>query len=244
MKRFRRIFASVFVALALVGGATAPVSAAASASVSATVDKQGVDVTKLTAKSIVVSSYHCKNTEVTMSRKQAKWVDEWSVQADVTRGGNQVTMAFFDADGDKSRTKVQVCPWVDGVGKYTIGPSSVFANSDDYLKSWYGTDWTKGSFYVREKSYATLKASRRGSKVTLSLAAKRYSVDRDEKVNYSPKKVQIQVKSGKKWKTIKTVNLKKGKAKVTIKKKGKASYRYVIKQTSTVAGATSKTVKK
>ncbi|MCG7299401.1 MULTISPECIES: hypothetical protein [Brevibacterium] len=88
-----------------------------------------------------------------------------------------------------------------------------------------------------------MKAKRRGNKVALIASAQRYSTDRGKFVNYAPKKARVQVKSGKKWKTVKSVKLKHGEATVIVKSKWKKQYRFVIDKSSSRTSAKSKIVK-
>lgn len=233
MKRFFRAFAIVLVAVGLNAGTAIPSQAA----------PRLLDVTGFSAKSIVVSNSSCRDVVVTMRKTMSSKVDSWDVSADVTRGGSWVGMAFYGDSGDRSKTRVQICPWLDGLGKYTVGPSDVTAYSWDYYNFQSDTDWTKGHFYVRAKGKAALKGKRKGSTVTLTASAQRYNPELNKYVGHGAKKARVQVKSGKKWKTVKTVNLKKGKATVKLKTKLKKQYRFVFDQTSATTGATSKTIR-
>lgn len=200
-----------------------------------------MDVTGFSAKSIVVSSSSCRYITVTMRKTMSPKVDSWDVSADVTRGGSWVSGAHYGDSGDHSKTRVQVCPYFDGLGKYTIGPSDVSASSWDNYQSY--TDWTKGHFYVRAKGKAALKGKRKWNTVTLTASAQRYNPELNKYVAHGAKKARVQVKSGKKWKTVKTVKLKRGKATVKVKTKHKKQYRFVFDQTSATTGATSKTIR-
>ena len=79
--------------------------------------------------------------------------------------------------------------------------------------------------------------------MTLTASAQRYNPERNKYVAHGAKKARVQVKSGKKWKTVKTVKLKKGKVTVKVKTKLKKQYRFVFDQTSATTGATSKTIR-
>ena len=79
--------------------------------------------------------------------------------------------------------------------------------------------------------------------MTLTASAQRYNPEINKYVGHGAKKARVQVKSGKKWKTVKTVKLKKGKATVKLKTKLKKQYRFVFDQTSATTGATSKTIR-
>ncbi|WCE40574.1 hypothetical protein PGC08_02400 [Brevibacterium sp. BDJS002] len=232
MKFIRRAFVSAIAAVALVVGPAVSAEAAGGS----------FDVTKLSAKSIVVSNSNCRNIDVNMSHKKSG-VSEWMVDADVTRGGGVVDYAFFANDGNSKRTRVMVCPDWSGLGKYSLGPSEVIANNSSYSNFVDRTDYTKGSFYVRGKTYASLSTKRSGKTVSLTSKTKVYNPEKYGKVNYNPK-VKFQVKSGSKWKTIKTVTANKGKATYKVKTKSKKSYRVTFSQVSWATGATSKSAKR
>ncbi|WP_230748323.1 hypothetical protein [Brevibacterium sp. CCUG 69071] len=232
MKLIRRALISAIAAIALAVG---PAVSAEAASIS-------FDVTKLSAKSIVVSNSNCRNVDINMSHKKSG-VSDWYVDVDITRQGGLVDYAFFQNGGNTKRDRVMVCPDWTGLGKYTMGPSEVWANNSSYSKYVDRTDYTKGSFYVRGKASASLATKRSGSTVTLTSKTKVYNPEQYGKVNYNPK-VKFQVKSGSKWKTIKTVTAKKGKATYKVKSKSKKTYRVTFSQVSWATGATSKSAKK
>jgi hypothetical protein len=227
-----RILMSALASIVLVAGAVVPAHAA---SIS-------FDVTKLTAKDIIVKSSNCYNTTVTMSHKKSG-VGSWDVFTDITKSGAVVDYVDYSSSGNTKTAKSTICPWSNSdYGTYRIGPSSIWADASrgyDYVNR---DDFTKGSFNVRAHVKSGLTAKRSGSKVTLT--AKRYSLDKWGYATYSPKKAKFQVKSGSSWKTLKTVTLKKGKATYTTKTSKKKSYRFVTVKTSTSAASTSKTVKK
>lgn len=232
MKFIRRALVSVIATVALVVGPAVSAEAATAK----------FDVTKLSAKSIVVSNYNCKNVDVYMSHKKSN-VGYWNVFVDVTHSGGLTDSLWYSNDGDKSRTRALICPSLYGLGKYTLGPSDVSGYSWDYYDSVDRTDYTKGSFYVRGKAYASLSTKRSGKTVTLTSKTKVYKPEDYGKVNYNPK-VKFQVKSGSKWKTINTVTAKKGKATYKVKTKSKKTYRVTFSQVSWATGATSKSTKR
>ncbi len=232
MKIIKRALVVAIASLSLVAG---PAVAANAASTS-------FDVTKLSAKSIVVSDSNCRNVDVHMSHKKSG-IDSWDVDADITRKGGWVSSAYFSSSGDAKKTRAFICPSLDGLGKYGLGPSSVFGYNESTWNMVDRTDYTKGHFYIRGKATGSLSAKRSGKTVTLSAKTKRYDPESYGWVNYNPK-VKFQVKSGSKWKTVKTIKAKKGKATYKYKSKGKKSYRIVFDQVSWATGAKSKTVKK
>ena len=99
MTSLKRIVLSALASLALVAGAAAPAHAA---SVS-------FDVTKLTAKNIVVKSSSCYNTTVTMSHKKSG-VGSWDVTTDITKGGAIPDTVFYSSSGNTKTAKSQICP--------------------------------------------------------------------------------------------------------------------------------------
>ncbi|RBP62196.1 hypothetical protein DFO66_11611 [Brevibacterium sanguinis] len=232
MTFLKRALIAAVASLSLVVGPAVAANAAATS----------FDVTKLSAKSIVVSDANCRNVDVHMSHKKSG-VDNWDVYADVTRRGGWVGSADFSSSGDTKKTRAFICPSLDGLGKYGLGPSEVFAYSESSWDMVDRTDYTKGHFYVRGKATASLSAKRSGKSVTLSAKTKRYDPESYGWVNYNPK-VKFQVKKNGKWKTVKTIKAKKGKATYKVKSKGKKSYRIVFDQVSWATGAKSKTVKK
>ncbi|MCT1446407.1 hypothetical protein M3G43_03915 [Brevibacterium casei] len=235
MKLIRRAAVSALAAVALV---IAPAASADAANVS-------FDVTKLSADNVVVSSWDCINTDVRMTHKQSG-IDDWSVDTDVHGRNGLSTWASFASYSGGTKDRVQICPSSDGLGKYTLGPSEVRAYSygdySDYQEI-ERADHTKGSFYVRGKTYASLSTKRNGKTVTLTSTTKVYSPEDYGKVNYNPK-VKFQVKSGSAWKTLKTVTAKKGKATLKVTSKAKKTYRVTFDQVSWATGATSKTAKR
>ena len=230
-----------FLKRALVASVAA-IALAVGPAVSAEAASTKFDVTKLSASSIVVSNDGCKYVDVYMKHKKTN-SKYWDVDVDITRNGSWVDSVWFSDSGNTSRTHTYICPWYDGLGKYVLGPSSVSADSWDFDDSYYRTDYTKGSFYVRGKTYASLSSKRKGSTVTLTSSTKVYHPEHYGKIKYSPK-VKFQVKSGSKWKTLKTVSSKKGKATHKVKSKSKRYYRVTFSQVSWATGATSKSVKR
>lgn len=238
MKLIARALVTAAASLALV--ITPGVAAQATAQTS-------FNITKITAGDIVVSSSKCYSTNVSITTTQTK-VDEWYADVDINgRYGYDGSAWFDDMSGKKDR--VTICADSSGLGKYTLGPSEIAAyyygdEADDFD---YGQvereDGTKGAFYVRGKASASVSAKRSGGTVTLTSTTRRYDAETYSTVNYNPK-VKFQVKSGKTWKTLKTVSAKKGKATFSVKDKSAKSYRVTFDQVSWATGATSGTVKK
>jgi len=232
LRTWLRTATAVTASLALLAG-IAPMAHA--------VDRE-VDVSDFKVSDVVFDKDGCKNVHVTLKGTAWQEVDYdylW-LNADVTRSGYLVdSLSFSEGETEDSAF---ICSWY-GLGKYKVGPTDVtgFTYDNDYFSF---TDQTSKSFYVRGKAKATVTAKRSGSKVTLSAKASYYHPDSFNYRSHSPKGAKFQVKSGSKWKTIKTVSLYKGRASYTFKKSTKASYRIVLPQTTTVTAATSKSVRK
>ena len=237
MKFLKRALVASIAALALSVGPAVSAEAATTS----------FDVTKLSSSNIVVTNDSCKYINVYMKHKKSK-VDDWWVTTDIKGRSGWADTAWFESDANTSKDRVSICPDYDGLGKYTLGPSEVRAyyhGGTSY--SGYGevedADYTKGYFYVRGKTYASLSSKRKGSTVTLTSSTKVYHPERYGKIKYNPK-VKFQVKSGSKWKTLKTVTAKKGKATYKVKSKSKKAYRVTFSHVSWATGATSKSVKR
>ncbi|MFP3396102.1 hypothetical protein SB749_07125 [Brevibacterium sp. SIMBA_078] len=235
MKFLKRALVSSIAALALAVG---PAVSAEAASTS-------FDVTKLSASNVVVSNSSPVKTYTTMSYKIKK-SDGWMVDTSIYgRHGETAEASFYSTFSPDNKDRVTLYPDESGLGRYTLGPSEVESDYyNGYKTVWEDfTDYTKGYFYVRGKTYASLSSKRSGSTVTLTSSTKVYHPEHYGKIKYNPK-VKFQVKSGGKWKTLKTVTAKKGKAVYKVKSKSKKTYRVTFGQVSWATGATSKSVKR
>ena len=195
------------------------------------------DVTRVSAPDIVVKDGNCQRTTVTMAHTK-RGIGTWSVETDVRRAGSLKTSAFYYSGGNTRTNRVLICPSIDGLGRYTLGPSDV----DAFAKNWRDrdvirTDRTAGSFYVRAHSKGSVSSSRSGGRVTLNVSAQRYSTNAYAYRNYSPKAtVQVQTASG--WRTVSTVSLVNGRANVVLNQKSSRTYRVVVPATNTTTGFT------
>lgn len=236
MKRLRSALSAFAAAAALVvGGFVSVAPANATSYVS-------FDVTRLSARDLVVKDWQCQNTTVRMSHSEHN-AYSWWVDTSVTHDNSHVSSALFSDSGNGSRDEAQVCPSLHGLGKYRVGPSDVSAHSYGYDDSLYDTDYTMGTFYVRALAKTQISAKRSGKKVKLTVKAQRYNPDTYKYSRYNPK-ATIQVKSGKKWKKVATVQLRNGSATKTVKTSSKRTYRVTFSKVSWATGATSGTVKR
>ncbi|MBK0331115.1 hypothetical protein I8D64_06825 [Brachybacterium sp. MASK1Z-5] len=242
MSRIQRLMAPV-VAVLIALLASVALAPAASAST------HPIDITSYkVSDQVITSGYSCRKITISMNTKKQKDFKESWIDVDITRGRDLVDWA--SSTNGKTLSRPQICPWLDGLGKYTVGPADVDAGYTKrdtwgtYTDYRYYTDHTKKSFYVRAKSKASLSSSRKGRTVTLSAKATSLNLDWDEYRAYNPASAKLQVKSGKTWKTVKRVKLSKGKATVKVTSSAKKQYRFTYPKTATRTGATSGTVKR
>lgn len=239
MSRLQRLTTSaVAVLIALLASVALVPSASAST--------RPIDITSYKVSDQVITSSYCRMVSVSMTTKKQKDYKESWIDVDVTRGRDLVN--WLSSEDGKTLSRLQLCPWMDGLGKYTIGPADVVAGytARDSLGTYTDyrsyTDGTTTSFYVRAKSKASLSSSRTGRTVTLTAKASSLNLDWDQYRAYNPSSATLQVKSGKTWKTVKTVKLSKGKATVKVTSSAKKQYRFTFPKTSTRTGASSNTV--
>ncbi|MFI8412088.1 hypothetical protein ACIGB6_06320 [Paeniglutamicibacter gangotriensis] len=230
---------SVFVAACLLTAAT-PAQA----------NERPIDITGYQVSNITVADSNCRNLKITASTKIKKnFVDSFG-SVDVTRNGGLVSMLWFE--GRNITDRAMICPSFDGLGVYKVGAAEINAEYkyyDSYFKEYMSnyssyTDNTSKKFHVRGKAKSTLTATRSGSKVTLTAKAQVYAPEKYRYAQYNAKGAKLQVKSGKTWKTLKTVNLSKGKATITVKQSTKKSYRLYVPTATWAASTTTKSVSK
>ncbi|MDO5745021.1 MAG: hypothetical protein Q4P23_11195 [Micrococcaceae bacterium] len=207
-----------------------------------------IDITGYKVADFTVGDSNCRNVKVSASTKvKGDYLDSYA-SVDVTRGGGVIDALWLE--GRKPTDRAFICPSFSGLGTYKVGPADVFAEFE-YYDSYVGeyssdyrsyTDNTSKKFQIRGKTKSTLSAKRQGAKVTLTAKAQVYSPEKYRYAQYNSVGAKFQVKSGTKWKTIKTVNLKKGTASITVKQSKKKSYRLQVPTASWAASNTSKSV--
>lgn len=234
------------------GAATAVALALGAAVVAspAQASERPVDITGYKVSSVTVADSNCRNISVSATTKiRSDYVDSYGI-VDVTRSGGVVDMLWFD--DRKVTDRAQICPSVSGLGAYKVGPADISATYeywDDYFQDYMEDyadyiDGTAKTFYVRGKTTSSLKAKRSGKKVTLTATAKVYSPEKYRYAQYNAKNAKFQVKTGTGWKTLKTVNLKKGTAKITLTQAKRKTYRLSVPLATWAAATTSKSATK
>lgn len=208
-----------------------------------------IDITGYQVADVVVSSSYCKKVMITATAKKQKDFTRSHMYVDIIRQGDIVhTVNFAERT---LRERGEVCPYSTGLGQYTIGPADVRAEYK--YKDSYG-DWTtdsrdywdttKKDFNVRGHTKSSLAAKRSGTKVTLTASASFYSPENGRYAQYSPKNAKLQVKTGKSWKTIKTLKLNKGKASISLKDSKKKTYRVTVPKNAWAVATTTKAITK
>jgi hypothetical protein len=135
-------------------------------------------------------------------------------------GAGAVTLTNFTLSGYDSRPAPHR-------GAYTDHPVAGTSNAAQIR---YGLEYRSG-----------IEMKKKGKKLTFKIKA-RYVDSRGKNVGI--RKAIVQVKKGKKWKTLKKVNLKKNGTKTFSRKDGKKrNYRLVIKTTSLYQGGQTKPIK-
>lgn len=209
-----------------------------------------IDITGYKVSDVTVSDSNCRNISISATTTvKSDFVDSWGT-VDVTRNGGLVDALWFE--GRKIADRAMICPSFSGLGVYKVGPADLNAEYE-YYDDYYGDYWsdysdytdnTSKKFHVRGKTKSTLTAKRSRSTVTLTAKAQVYSPEKYRYAQYNGVAAKIQVKSGKTWKTVKTVNLKKGQAVVKLKDSKKKTYRLTIPTASWATATTSKSVTK
>lgn len=205
-----------------------------------------VNIIGYKVKDLVISSDDSRDIYPSAKVKKQRDFESFSAEVQLKRNGVTEYQEVFEGTNPGL---LVVNPRYSGLGKYSVGPAEVVASywtnkaeGSTYSQQYW--DLTSTSFYVRGKTKSTLKAQRKGSKVTLTAKATVFSPERDRYIAYNAKNAAVQVKSGKKWKTVKKVNLKKGQAVVKLTDKKAKSYRVVIPKATWAIATTTKTVKK
>lgn len=214
-------------------------------------------VKSMSIKDVVVKKNTCYTRQVKLKSKSS--AKTWTFHTRVTKHGEPLRIAMswpfsypyadFDSKHNpKKSQKVAICVYPALLGRVDIGPGHAFVKAGK--KTVEVRSKKQAHFYVRANTKAKLKAKRSGKYVKLTLTASKYKLTQKNwkfsghYVSYSPKAAHLQKKQAGKWKTVKTVALKKGKKTVKLKAPKKASYRLLLDQKSKTAKSTSKAVKK
>lgn len=233
MKKF--VTAAVTVVMAASGIAFASPAAAL---------ENPVDITTITVPAkVVVASTACRNVAVTYTvSTDANW-ELSSAEIDVARNGLVRSTEFIISSG---LNPYFYCPTLDGLGKFTFGPSAVNGNTLDFSDFQTFADSTSKSTQIKVQSKVSATATRSGSKVTFTAKSTRFYLGRDAFGAWSAPKATLQKKKADgTWAAVATMPwTSTGTAKKTITASRSATYRVVTTGNSFVWGATSKTVTK
>lgn len=212
---------------ALAAGLAVAATTAITAALPAAADAPGL--TGFTVSDVTVGKTGCIDVPV---KGEGTWANYDSVSAQITRpDGNPATSVYLSTSNGFSSTFL-LCASSVVFGKHTIAAGAA-----------------QQTFNVRAASGVVLKAEHfNAKKTTFTVLAANFDYQKGSYADeyYVPLKsgkVAVQQKSGSSWKTVTTLNVKKGKASTVVKVAKKGQYRAVYSGSTTVAPATSKAVK-
>lgn len=236
---------------ALVAAPAQAVPTAPAAVAAATTAAKPFTSTKMATgyKAITVSSKGCRYNDFAL-------LGEWNIgeavsvsaKTDLYRGSKKVTTIKLD---NRMSGTAKLCPKSSSqrFGSYSLGGTtiSVVVPVRNANNQWDGhttktitwRDNRKASFTMKGAIDGSLYGKRYGSKKTFS-AKLRYFSDKSQKwVTYNPSGAKLQYKSGSKWKNLKSLKFKSGKASYVQRSSKKYYYRvYVPAKSYAIGGAT------
>lgn len=200
--RSRRSSVSIALALVLAGVAT---SAGLSIGASPAYALGYLSVDRISVSNVTVASTSCRDIPVRFSISSDGFTSFSSGNTSVYRKSDYLESFFFSNFSDTW----YYCPTVDGLGRFTLGPTALSGIYDNYpdFDFFEGTDYTSTSFYIKAKSLLSFSGSQSSSsRVTWTIRAKRYdssSYFNDGYYRWNPPKVQLQRWNGSAWVKIK-----------------------------------------
>lgn len=214
------------------------------------------DVYDLQADDRPIESDSCKYVRVTAEHDHGAGADVY-VDTEVWSAGKNVGSLSLYNSGGYLRGRYYHCPYLDGIGKFRVGPSEVTVFTDE----WEDIEYTDHSRTYYEAKQGTrvhyIKATRKGSTVTVKARGKFYAIGDgwtaisskyEAKSNRGKNAFRLQRRNANgtgSWKTVKSARPPKGKT-VTFKTKAKRTYqwRVVSIETQRSFPSKSKTVRK
>lgn len=205
------------------------------------------DINTLVGANHRVISGSCRDIVVT-ARTNAAWdYQDISASVDVWRGATNVGTADLERVAGTSllRGSYFYCPGLDDVGTFRLGDTSVdwgqYDNDFNYYNSGSFLDTSRGRMVVKQGSYVTLTATRKGMKRTFRAHAAYFPAGTSSWSHF-PKGIAIALQrqgaSGK-WAWVRSAKTdRKGNAKLVVKRAG--TYRAVSPTTTRTWGATSR----
>lgn len=257
----RAVGASALAAGLLVSGlAAAPAQAAtttAAASSAPSVVKAAVNrgpaitVKKVTTdldykgRVLTVGSKGCKSFGYYASYEYGRYANaDFTISVDLYRGNKKIKTITTRNTG---LGKVTICPKdaKTRYGAYSLR-NIVTKGSTYYWDSNYrkhnqpvtARQKMQLNFNVKGALSGKLYSERRGSKVSFVVKTRVFSDKYQKNVAYNPKGAKLQYKSGKKWKTLKTLKFKKGRATYGLRTSKYNSYRVTVPARSWATGGT------
>lgn len=203
------------------------------------------DVWGLTAADRVINSDSCRYVKVT-ARTNLTDDDILSVDTEVwSRGKNVGSVSLDYAGSGRLAGRYYHCPYLDGIGKFRLGPTEISVWDEDYNADSF-MDYSRGHYAAKQASRITaVTASRSGKTVTVKAKPQYYAIGygwnpittaglteaaRQDKYF----KLQRRAANGRgPWKTVKPARAPKGKT-ITFKAKAKKRFQYRITFKETV----------
>ena len=226
---------------ALTAAALLSTAAVTSNVTTAAADTSLLDITGFRTTNVSVSSDSCKYVPVTMLATQdpSAWLTD--VTTTVYKGSQEVGSAFLEPNTPNTWLW---CPWLDGYGTFTFGPSEVKVTTDDYADH-VATDWTRGTVKVKARGTSAQKATRSGSYVSLLSTSSYYNYAIPGYSRIRGARVTIQYRPGgtSTWKTVTTRYANtSGQVSLRVYAPRAGSWRAVLAEGGQVFGATSASV--
>lgn len=206
------------------------------------------DVYNVTATSLRAHSGSCRYLPITANHNGTNLEDIYG-STEIWRNGQYLSETSVTDAGPGTLTANYLwCPYLDGLGKFRVGPTNISYATTDYNYTGNFIDSTNGTFTVYQDSrVSNIKAVRAGKKRTLTGKATFYSVSAARWAS-SPKgtKLRLQRETTRgSWRTVKSARVTKGgKFKVAASASKAARYRVVVSGGSQTWPATSRVVSK
>lgn len=203
----------------------------------ATADDPRADVTSMVAKKNN-TAYSFASVPVALAVTLEPGASLISVYAKVYVNGSYKGLKLLATGSSVNSARLPVDMKELGAGKVQIRGTEVKFTPSGGGGMVTAQDATvSNEFFVRQASSISGPISRRGNRVTTTITAKYHNAAQGKSVPLKRKKLILQAKYGKKWKTIaKPRTNKKGKVTVTRTVVGKRYFRVVLKPSLKIAG--------
>jgi len=175
----------------------------ASTANSASADTSLFDVTGFRTTNVVVSSNSCKYVPVTMQVTQSPQVALSNTITHVYKGSQEVDTAWLEPNVSKTWLW---CPYLDGYGTFTFGPTDVDVALEPDYSEYTATDYTRATVKVKARGVTSVKATRSGRYVTVLATSSFYNFNASGYSRLRGVRVSVQYRlpGTTTWKTVTT----------------------------------------